>query len=67
MTMLDAANHVCAWLKTQECMFTPMHVQEVEPKRFQVRVHQVLPENKERVFDVVPTEVECCWNVTEVV
>jgi hypothetical protein len=66
MTMLEAANHVCSWLKTQQCYFTPMQVQETEPKRFRVMVHQALPENKQRVFDVAPTEVADCWNVTEV-
>lgn len=67
MTVLDAANHVCAWLKHQQSVFNAVvHVQELEPKRFRIVVHQRLPENKQRVFDVAPTEIEDCWNVTEI-
>jgi hypothetical protein len=68
MTMMDAANHVIGWLGTQDCVIvSPFHVKEVAPHAFRLAVQQLMPQHKQRVFNVVPTEIKRCWQVSEVV
>lgn len=67
MTLIEAVNTVCLYLHRQQAIvFTLAHAQQLAEEHFQVAIHQNLPEDKQRIFDVLPEDVPDCWKVVEV-
>jgi hypothetical protein len=66
MKLMEAVNAVVGYLSRQQIVFTLTRAWEVTEAHFRVSVHQYQPENTQRVFDVLPTDVADCWNVVEV-
>ena len=66
MKLMEAINAVMSYLVRQQTLFTLTKAWEVTETHFRVSVHQYQPENTNRVFDVIPTDVADCWNVVEV-
>ena len=66
MKLMEAINAVMSYLVRQQTLFTLNRAWEVTEAHFRVSVHQYQPENTNRVFDVIPTDVADCWNVVEV-
>lgn len=68
MTVEDAAEAVVWWL----CRFPEVQImpeafgKELSPLHFRIGIVQVVPQTKQRVFELLPLEVADCYEVKEV-
>jgi len=66
MDVMDAVNAVWGWLGSQHVAIAKWQAESLPDARFRIEFQQILPEQKQRIFDVVPTGVPDCWDVVEV-
>ena len=66
MDVKEALNAVFGWLSAQNVAITTYHAQALPDSRFRVEFQQVLPEPRQRTFDVVPMDIPDCWDVVEI-
>lgn len=66
MTLEDAAKAVMGWLTRQPIAFLNRYSGgEYEPHHFMISIAQLAPEQRQRIFEVVPTGVADCYEVRE--
>ena len=66
MSVEEAANAIVYWLGRYPVKIAPeVFVKETAPSHFQVSIGQVLPQERRRVFEMAPLELEECWQVKE--
>ena len=66
MDVKDALKVVYGWLSTQNVAIASYHAEVLSDSRFRVEFQQIAPEQRQRVFDVIPDGVPDVWNVVEV-
>ena len=63
---MEALKAVFGWLAHQNVAITTYQGETLPDSRFRLEFQQVLPEQRQRIFDVVPMDIPDCWDVVEV-
>ena len=66
MDVMEALKAVFGWLGSQNVAITTYQAETLPDSRFRLEFAQVLPEPRQRIFDVIPMGVADCWDVVEV-